>query len=211
MIAAIIKMKLSVMVVFFFMNNFSLTEKDKKFLLGLARQSIAYFLQYHKPLEIDEKELENYSPTIKQKRGCFVTLTIDNELRGCIGCFESNKPLYQTIIEMAISAAFFDYRFSPLSKEELEQIKIEISILTPPQELKYNDALDLLQKLKPLKHGVIIIKGNYQATYLPQVWEQIPGKEEFINSLCLKAGLPFDCWKKEKLDVKIYEVESFKE
>jgi len=88
---------------------------------------------------------------------------------------------------------------------------LRFRFLTQPQELKYNDALDLLQKLKPLKHGVIITKGNYQATYLPQVWEQIPGKEEFLNSLCLKAGLPFDCWKKEKLNVKIYEVESFKE
>lgn len=205
------EVRLSAMEALFFMNNVSLTEKDEKFLLSLARKSIEHFLKYREVLNVAEEELKEYSPAIKEKSACFVTLTINDELRGCIGCFETDKSLYQTVIEMAISAAFFDYRFLPLSEKDLEEVKIEISILTPPRELKYDNPEDLLKKLKPLKHGVIIKKDGYQATYLPQVWEQIPGKKEFLNSLCLKAGLPFDCWKKEKLEVKIYEVESFEE
>jgi len=193
------------------MNNFSLTKKDKDFLLKLAHQAIEYYLGNKQILIIDQKKLQNYSPVLKEKIPCFVTLTINDELRGCIGCFQTDFPLYQTVIEMAINAAFFDYRFFPLKKDELNKIKIEISLLTPPQKLFYNNPEDLLKKLEPKKHGVIIKKGPYEATYLPQVWEEIPDKEQFLNSLCLKAQLPFDLWKKEKLEVKIYEVENFKE
>ncbi len=193
------------------MNNFSLNQKDEDFLLNLARQAIKNYLETNQILKIDEKILENYSPVLKEKIPCFVTLTINDELRGCIGCFQTNKSLCKTVIEMAINAAFFDYRFFPIQKEELNQIKIEISLLTSPKELIYNDASDLLKKLESFKHGVIIKKDFYEATYLPQVWEEIPDKELFLSSLCLKAQLPADAWKKEKLEVKIYEVENFKE
>ena len=177
----------------------------------MARQAIKNYLETNQILEIDEKILENYSPVLKEKIPCFVTLTINDELRGCIGFFQTNKSLYETVIEMAINAAFFDYRFFPIQKEESDQIKIEISLLTSPKELIYNDASDLLKKLESFKHGVIVKKDFYEATYLPQVWEKIPDKELFLSSLCLKAQLPADAWKKEKLEIKVYEVENFKE
>jgi len=197
----------------FFINKmrWEINEKDKQFLLKLARESIKYFLDHHEVLKINDDELKNFSSLLHQKMACFVTLSINQELRGCVGCLEPLQPLYQAVIENAINAAFFDYRFLPLSSKELEMIEIEISILSPLKLLDYKNCRQLLNLLKPLKHGVLIRKGNHQATYLPQVWQQIPAKQDFLNSLCLKAGLPAESWKKEKIEVKIYQVENFKE
>ncbi|MDP2856060.1 MAG: AmmeMemoRadiSam system protein A [bacterium] len=184
-------------------------EKDKEFLLNLARQSIKYFLENNEILKIDENGLS--SPALKEKRATFVTLTINENLRGCIGRLKAIKPLYQDVIENAINSAFYDGRFKPLAPEEFLKIKIEISVLTPPQEITYRTAEELLQKLEPPRHGVIIEKDFHLATYLPQVWIELPSKEEFLTSLCLKAGLSANEWKNNTLLVKIYEVESFEE
>jgi len=119
--------------------------------------------------------------------------------------------LIEGIKENSINAAFKDPRFHPLTKEEFDRIEIEISILTPPQELSYTDADDLLKKLRPGIDGVIIKKGFYEATFLPQVWDQLSEKEEFLSHLCLKAGLSPDSWKKEKLHVSTYQVQAFEE
>jgi len=193
------------------MSQLNLAERDKKFLLKLARESIKYYLDQQDLLSISPDELKRYSPILLEKLATFVTLTEYEQLRGCIGHLEANQPLYQDIIENAVNAAFFDFRFLPLDKKELNIIKIEISILTKPQPLNYRTYKDLLNSLHKNIDGIIIKKDLYQATYLPQVWKQIPEKEEFLNSLCVKAGLPFDIWKKEKLEVKIYQVENFKE
>lgn len=193
------------------MTQKSLPEKDKKFLLSLARKSIGFFLENNSFLKLSDNEIRSLSPVLKENRATFVTLTENGYLRGCIGHLEAIQPLFEDVIENAVNAAFFDFRFPPLTKKELEKIKIEISILTPPQELKYQNPSELLNLLRPNIDGVIIQKGIYQATYLPQVWEEIPNKKEFISSLCLKAGLPVDIWEKEKLNIKIYQVESFEE
>jgi AmmeMemoRadiSam system protein A len=193
------------------MPQLNLTERDKKFLLRLARESIKYYLEKRDLLTVSTEELKRYSPTLLEKLATFVTLTEYEQLRGCIGHLEAIQPLYQDVIENAVNAAFFDFRFLPLDKKELNLIKIEISILTKPQPLDYQTPEDLINSLRKNIDGVIIKKGPFEATYLPQVWEQIPDKEEFLNSLCVKAGLPSDIWKKEKLEVKIYQVESFKE
>jgi len=186
-----------------------MSEEDKEFLLNLARQSIKYFLENNEILKIDEDGLP--SPALKEKRATFVTLTIDENLRGCIGRLKAIKPLYQDVIENAVNSAFYDRRFRLLAPEELMKVKIEISVLTPPQKLSYQTPKELLQKLESSRDGVIIEKDFHLATYLPQVWIELPSKEEFLTSLCLKAGLKPDEWKNNALDVKIYRVEHLEE
>ena len=138
-------------------------------------------------------------------------MTLDGGLRGCIGHIIPQESLIEGIRVNAINAAFRDPRFKPLSKKEWEKVEIEISILTEPGPLEYADAADLLRKLRPGIDGVIIKKGHNQATFLPQVWEQLPDKKEFLTHLCLKAGLVGNEWKKEKLEIQIYQVQAFEE
>ena len=98
-----------------------------------------------------------------------------------------------------------------MTKEEWKNVKIEISILTEPELLSYTDAKDLLNKLRPGIDGVILKKGHYQATFLPQVWEQLPDKRMFLNHLCMKAGMNENEWLKGDLQVYIYQVQAFEE
>lgn len=185
-----------------------LSEDEGNYLLGVARKTIKNRLSQREEPQIDPKDL----PEKFQKRlGTFVTVTIDGNLRGCIGHIIPRETLIEGIRENAINAAFKDPRFPPLTREEFEDIEIEISILTAPEELPYSDAQDLLNKLKPGVDGVIIKSGYHEATFLPQVWEQLPDKEEFLCHLCLKAGLDPFSWKTEKLRVSTYQVQAFEE
>ncbi|HDR14856.1 MAG TPA: AmmeMemoRadiSam system protein A, partial [Desulfobacteraceae bacterium] len=111
----------------------------------------------------------------------------------------------------AVNAAFEDPRFPPLKKEEFDGIKIEVSVLTDPVTLEHRGGRDLLEKLQPGLDGVIIRKGGRQATFLPQVWEQLPEKETFLSHLCLKAGLPANAWSSGDLEVLTYRVQAFEE
>ena len=120
------------------------------------------------------------------------------------------KPLYECVIENAINAAVNDPRFMPMTIDELDKVKIEISVLTLPKRLEYRDANDLLAKLKPMRDGVILKKGLYQATFLPEVWKELPNKELFLTHLCLKAGLSGDCWKHNP-EIYIYHAIVFEE
>ena len=185
-----------------------LTDQEGKYLLGVARKTIERELFIDKAV-IQEDEF--YSTIFSEKRGTFVTITINDDLRGCIGHIIPQETLLEGIKENAINAAFKDPRFSPLSKREWDDIKVEISILTDPIILKYSDADDLLKKIRPNVDGVIIKKGYYQATFLPQVWEQLPDIREFFTHLCLKAGMDGDEWKKGKLEVYTYQVQAFEE
>ncbi|KPA16005.1 AMMECR1 domain protein, partial [Candidatus Magnetomorum sp. HK-1] len=106
---------------------------------------------------------------------------------------------------------FHDPRFSSLSEDEYDNIHVEVSVLTEPVPLEYEDANDLITKLKPNVHGVILRKGYASATFLPQVWDQLPTHESFLSHLCLKAGLPGDTWKKERLEIQTYQVQYFEE
>jgi len=176
-------------------------KEEEKFLLEIARKSIEDSMQ---------KNVEPVSDYVKEKSGVFVTLTKDGELRGCIGHIEPIMPMYEAVIECAYSAAYRDPRFPPVTEEEFKEIHMEISILTPPVNLDYKDGDDLLNKLSN-EDGVIIRKGMAQSTFLPQVWEQLPEKEEFLGHLCMKAGLAPDEWKDGKLEVQIYHVVKFEE
>ena len=150
-------------------------------------------------------------PAFQEKRGTFVTLKLKGQLRGCMGCLTPSETIMEGIQRNAINAAFNDPRFPALTPVELDQAEIEISILTSPRELQYTGGNDLLEKLKPTIDGVIINKGLARATFLPQVWEQLPGTQDFLAHLCRKAGLSPDEWRKGDLGVSIYKVQYFHE
>lgn len=174
-----------------------------KGLLKLARKTLE--------AELERKKV-NVSDSIKKKyneeKACFVTLTENEELRGCVGSLQAHQELWKDIIDNAINAGFRDYRFSPLVKEELNKIKIEISILTKPEELKYKNEKDLLDKIDK-KMGLILRKQGRSATFLPQVWKKIPSKKEFLEHLCLKAGLNKEEWKDS--EIWFYRVKKIEE
>jgi len=185
-----------------------LTDEDGKYLLEVARKTIEQRLFERK------EQTESYAdlPDIfQERRGTFVTLTIQGGLRGCIGHITPQESLLEGIKVNAINAAFRDPRFRPLGTDEWKNVMIEISILTEPKALSYADANDLLKKLRPDIDGVIIKKGYRQSTFLPQVWEQLPRKEDFLAHLCLKAGLEGDAWQKGDLEIHTYQVQAFEE
>lgn len=175
---------------------------EKKQLLKLAHDSIKAGLT---GTEYNFSEQELVSDKLKTKSACFVTLTIDGELRGCIGHLIPVQELYKDVIENAQAAAFSDPRFPALSEDEFERIEIEISVLSTPKTLEYKSPAELLGYLRNNKPGLIISKGYAQATFLPSVWDEINSPEEFLTQLCSKAGLAEDEWKKGKLQVKSYE------
>ena len=186
----------------------SLNEKQGQTLVKLARQTIEERLDKHS-IKVDPDSMMDSA--FKEKRGTFVTLTINKQLRGCIGNLDSTDSIVDGIERNAINAAFRDPRFSPLKADELDRVDIEVSILTDPQPLKYRDSKDLLSKLRVNVDGVILRKGSASATFLPQVWEQLPQPETFLSHLCTKAGLPSDTWKKGNLDILTYQVQCFEE
>lgn len=150
-------------------------------------------------------------PEFQVPRATFVTLKIDHRLRGCIGSLTASAPLVEGVRENTLNAALRDPRFSPLRRTELDQVRIEVSVLSTPAPLSYTDADDLLGKLTPDQDGVVIQKGSAGATFLPQVWEQLPRPEQFLSHLCLKAGLAADQWRDGTLEVRVYQVQSFAE
>lgn len=188
----------------------NISKQEGQLLLRLARECIKSIFD-DKNNHLKEVEKQCTSPAMKENRGVFVTLHKDGNLRGCIGNIEPVKPLMECVLDNARHAAFNDSRFRPLSHDELKDTCIEISILTPPEKLDYTDGNDLLSKLRPNIDGVIIKKGYHRATFLPQVWSQLKDGREFLDHLCIKAGLPAEEWKAGKLEVSIYQVQCFEE
>ena len=188
------------------------SEAQGMVLVNLARKSIADKLGAGAP----ESASEDLLSTLQDDRfklhcGTFVTLKIKGRLRGCIGNLTSTETVLDGVKRNAVNAALHDPRFSPLSKNELERTEIEVSILSEPQPLAYRDGQDLINKLRTHVDGVIIRKGHASATFLPQVWEQLPGAEDFLTHLCLKAGLPSNAWQHPDLEVLTYQVQYFEE
>jgi len=183
------------------MKEFFNTQQRKE-LLKLARDTITFYLNEGKPLERSSDD-----PALGEVRGVFVTLRRNNQLRGCIGNIIGTKPLYLGVRDMAIAAATEDSRFRPVTKEELEDIHIEISVLTPLEQITNIDEIVLG------KHGVLV-KDDYRGgVYLPQVATETGwSKEEFMNSLCgQKAGMDSSAWKNGKCDIYIFSAEVFEE
>lgn len=170
--------------------------------------------------ELARKTLENYfigkrfipdeitRERYKDKQACFVTLTLNGELRGCIGSLSPERELWKDVQENAVNAAIRDFRFSELSEKELPKIKIEVSVLSIPKKMKFGSEKDLLRKLNK-DMGIILKKGFATATFLPQVWEQIPDKTKFLEQLSMKAGLNRDAWKDS--EILYYTVSIYKE
>jgi len=177
-------------------------------LIKLARQAISEKLG-KKSISVDPQTLADSA--FQDHRGTFVTLTINKQLRGCIGNLDATESILAGIKRNAINAAFHDPRFSQLKAHELDQVDIEISILTEPKRLEYGDSKDLLSKLRVHVDGVILRKESASATFLPQVWEQLPRPEQFLSHLCMKAGLPGDDWEKSRLEILTYQVQYFEE
>lgn len=183
------------------------TPDQRKYLLGLARESARRAVLGEKPPEPNGA----VDPALRQERACFVTLTKGGELRGCIGCIFPQEPLYRAVIRLARSAAVEDFRFSPVAGDELKQVAIEISVLTVPQPLRYQGPEDLAAKLRPGVDGVVLRFSRGEATFLPQVWEQLPDRAEFLGHLSSKAGQPADAWRDSLAEVLTYQVEAFHE
>ena len=142
--------------------------------------------------QIGDFEISNYPCVMEEYGACFVTLEINDNLRGCIGSVIAHRPLINDLLANAHAAAFKDPRFSPLTRQEFDNVKISVSLLSQPERIIFDTEEDLLNKIVPYKDGIIIRDGNYQAVYLPVVWEQISDKREFLNSLKVKAGMSED-------------------
>ena len=140
-----------------------------------------------------------------------MTITKAGDLRGCIGGLEADQPLAYDVQDHAAQTALYDHRFPRLTVDELDDVEIEISVLTPPQVLHYATAADLIQLLRPSVDGVILADGHHRATFLPQVWERVADAAEFLGLLCQKLGAPEDEWLKGELEVRTYQAEKFGE
>lgn len=175
----------------------ALSEMEKKALLAIARKTIDARLT-GRPMP----EFQLVSEVLKEKKGAFVTLKKHDHLRGCIGYIEARRPLYQTVVEMALASAFDDPRFLPLKPDEFKNITIEISILSPLKKVKDIDEIEVGI------HGLYITKGFHSGLLLPQVaveygWDRLV----FLQETCHKAGLQRDAWKEKDANVHIFSAE----
>ena len=171
-------------------------------LLEIAKDAIKS--QFDSDNLYKEELLKKY-PKLQENRATFVTLTIDGNLRGCVGSLIAHRTLLDDLIQNAKAAAFEDSRFAPLSKEEFQKIHIEISLLSTPKKLLYETKEDLKDKIKQGIDGVILKEGFNQATFLPQVWEQLPSFELFFAHLCQKAGMGEKCLENHP-EIFVYQV-----
>ncbi len=181
------------------------TGEERAQLLQLAEASIRHGLTHHHPLPLS---LSDYPESLRQPGACFVTLTMDTNLRGCIGTLEGHHPLVMDVAHNAYAAAFCDPRFPPLTHGELHRLTLHISVLTTPQPMCFSSESDLLAQLKPGVDGLIIEDQGCRGTFLPSVWESLPKPADFLCHLKMKAGLPPEHWSKT-LQVSCYQTESF--
>ncbi len=187
-----------------------LSEQQGRILIRLARQTIEKHLKMESAEPVGPEELAD--PDLQARRGVFVTLKKRGQLRGCIGSLTGTETIIDGVRRHAVNAAFNDYRFSPVTAAELPELNIEVSVLTEPRPLAYQDADDLVRQLRPQVDGVILQDAaGRSATFLPQVWEQLPSAPLFLGQLCLKAGLPDNAWKTGNLQIQTYQVQYFEE
>lgn len=164
-----------------------LTKKEQKELLKIARETIVAHVT-----GVTVPAVTKVSQGLSAENGCFVTIKQHGQLRGCIGNFESDRPLYKLVQEMAVSAATRDPRFYPMKPQDLADFELDISVLSPLQ------LIESVEEIKVGKHGIYIVKGSYRGVLLPQVateygWD----RDTFLRHTCIKAGLPEDAWQKE--------------
>jgi len=149
------------------------------------------------------------APWLRQAGATFVTLTLDGQLRGCIGSLSAERPLGEDVAENAHAAAFRDPRFPALSREEWPRVQVEVSLLSAPKPLRFADEAELFDLIRAGEDGIILEHGMNRATYLPQVWESLPDKRQFLSELMRKAGLP-DGTRLARCRLRRYRVRKFK-
>jgi uncharacterized protein len=184
----------------------TLEPKARNTLLKLARESIRRHLDGDPSLPRPEID----APVLDELRASFVTLKLDDALRGCIGVLEPQRPLSLDVAHNARAAAFRDPRFPPLGRAEFDPLHIEISVLSPPEPFPVENRAGLVAGLRPGRDGLILVEGTRRATFLPAVWESLPRPDDFLGQLLLKAGLPPDHWS-DRLRFARYTTESFAE
>lgn len=175
---------------------------DKKLLLNIVYDTISDHL--NNTSKVNKSDLLKKYPILQNNAATFVTLNLNGNLRGCIGSLIAHRTLLDDITSNAFNAAFKDPRFQPLSKQEFNDIEIEISLLSTPVQVNYSNFEELKEIIKPGVDGVIIKQGAKQATFLPQVWDQLPNFEDFFNHLFHKANIPDIT---NSIDVYLYQVE----
>jgi AmmeMemoRadiSam system protein A len=178
-----------------------LNQEDQWELLRIARRTLEVHLNGAIP-----REIRSELPNLQIPTGAFVTLHKQGQLRGCIGHLHADHPLYATVVEMAIAAATQDPRFPPVQAEELKEIDIEISVLSPFREIQG------LEEIEVGRHGLIASRGAHRGLLLPQVaaeygWDS----PTFLSYTCLKAGLPADAWKDGSVKVEVFSAQVFGE
>ena len=186
------------------LNHLNIMTTDAgRILIPLARAAIGRELGHDLPAAADAAWLRAPGAT-------FVTLTADGQLRGCIGTLEAHRPLLEDVTANAVAAAFRDPRFQPLGRDEFTAVAIEVSLLSAMEILHSDDEAGALAQLRPEIDGVALQYGHHRSTFLPQVWEQLPDRTEFIAQLKYKAGLPPDFWSNE-LKLSRYTVSKWHE
>lgn len=171
----------------------------------IARRSLESFLRDEITLHPDLSKLPD---DLVDQGSSFVTITNHGKLRGCIGSTDAQYPLAEDIARNAISASSRDYRFPPISTSELPDIRLEVTILTRPVRLLYQDYEELVGKLKPGTHGVILISGTQKGLLLPQVWDRLPDVDRFLEMIALKAGIPKEDLKDSPPSVNAFTFEA---
>lgn len=186
------------------------TPQEKHLLLRLARETLQRITNGQSPPEVD---LSALPPALAEDRACFVTLRQrrNGMLRGCTGTLVARRPLAEEVVNMTIQTAFYDPRFPPVQAHEVNGLRIEISVLTPPQPLKFRDPDDLLRQLRPGLDGVTLRLDRRRATFLPQVWENYPDPEVFLSLLSQKMGAAPDAWRDPRIEVETYQAIIFEE
>jgi AmmeMemoRadiSam system protein A len=176
-------------------------------LLRIAKTAI--LSRFDATYMIDKEKLLLEYPFLKEKGAAFVTLNYEKKLRGCIGTIVPHQTLLEDVMKNALSAAFSDPRFQPLSADEFDDLTLEVSVLTSPTPLEYSDYEDLKAKIRPHVDGLILKYGRYGGTFLPQVWEQLPSPHQFLEHLSYKANANPTIYKNHP-DIFVYQVEAIK-
>jgi AmmeMemoRadiSam system protein A len=187
-------------------NSDYLTDAQGQTLVELARHALETRIRpgEHKraPPPIDSE--------LNRPGASFVTLTVHGGLRGCIGTPQARAPLAEDVQENAIRAALMDPRFPPVTADELDELEIEVSVLTPPRVLDCPPP-ERAERVRPGVDGLLLASGFHRGLLLPQVWEKIPDPEDFLAILCQKAGLSPSAWRRSDTELRIFQVQAFAE
>ena len=181
--------------------------QDVAALIEVARASISHGLAHRRALTVDPAD---FGEVLARPGASFITLKIEDQLRGCIGRMEPNSPLVCSVAHNAYAAAFEDPRFDPLTETEFARIDVHISVLSEPTVMTFNDEDDLLRQLRPGVDGLVLEAGRCRGTFLPAVWQALPKPQQFLNQLKVKAGLHPDAWPNDARVLR-YTCESIEE